>query len=220
MFLEKIRLEGLAHLSYIIGHQGRAAVIDPRRDCRVYLEIASKHGARIAYIFETHRNQDYVIGSRDLARLIGATIYHGSRLDFKYGLPVADGDTFAIGNLKLKILETPGHTFESISIAVNDAGFGDETVAVFTGDALFVGDVGRTDFFPDREQEVAGLLFDSVFEKILPLGDHVILYPAHGAGSACGDRMAEREFSSLGLERLTNPALQKKSRDNTQEGGV
>jgi hydroxyacylglutathione hydrolase len=117
-------------------------------------------------------------------------------------------------------LETPGHTFESISIAVNDAGFGDETVAVFTGDGLFVGDVGRTDFFPDREQEVAGLLFDSVFEKILPLGDHVILYPAHGAGSACGDRMAEREFSSLGLERLTNPALQKKSRDNTQEGGV
>jgi len=214
MFLEKIKSEGLAHLSYIIGHQGRAAVIDPRRDCRVYLEIASRQGARIVSIFETHRNEDYVIGSRDLARLTGASIYHGSRLDFEYGQPVAEGDTFALGDLRLRILDTPGHTFESISIAVSDAGFGEEPVAVFTGDALFVGDVGRTDFFPDQAQEVAGLLYDSIFDKILPLGDHVILYPAHGAGSVCGDGMAEREFSTLGLERRLNPVLQKKKRDD------
>jgi hydroxyacylglutathione hydrolase len=213
MFLENIKSEGLAHLSYIIGHQGRAAVIDPRRDCRVYVEMANRSGARIEYIFETHRNEDYVIGSRDLARMTGAAIYHGGRLEFQYGQPVAEGDTFTLGDLRLRILETPGHTFESISVAVSDSGFGDEPVAVFTGDALFVGDVGRTDFFPERAQEVAGLLYDSLFKKILPLGDQAILYPAHGAGSVCGDGMAEREFSTLGLERRLNPALQKKDRD-------
>jgi hydroxyacylglutathione hydrolase len=213
MFLEKIRSEGLSHLSYIIGHQGRAAVIDPRRDCGIYVEMARRRGARIAYIFETHRNEDYVIGSRELERITGAEIYHGSRLDFEYGHPVSEGDRFDLGDLRLEIIETPGHTFESVSIAVIDTGFGSDPVAVFTGDALFVGDVGRTDFFPDRAEEVAGLLYDSLFNKLLPLGDQVILYPAHGAGSVCGEGMAEREFSTLGLERMYNPLLQKKNRE-------
>ena len=214
MFLEAIKSPGLSHLSYIIGHQGRAAVIDPRRDCDIYVEMANRRGARIEYIFETHRNEDYVIGSVDLARMTGAQIYHGSRLDFQYGRPVANGDTFDLGNLRLQILETPGHTFESISIAVIDTGFGDDPVGVFTGDALFVGDVGRTDFFPDQAEAVAGLLYDSIFKKILPLGDQAILYPAHGAGSVCGAGMAEREFSTLGMERRCNPVLQKKERDD------
>jgi hydroxyacylglutathione hydrolase len=214
MFLETVRSPGLSHLSYIIGHQGRAAVIDPRRDCDIYVDMANRRGARIDYIFETHRNEDYVIGSKDLARMTGADIYHGSRMDFEYGHSVSDGDTFDLGDLRLKILETPGHTFESISIAVIDAGFGEDAVGVFTGDALFVGDVGRTDFFPDQAEEVAGLLYDSIFKKILPLGDQVILYPSHGAGSVCGEGMAEREFSTLGMEKRYNPALQKKNRED------
>jgi hydroxyacylglutathione hydrolase len=213
MFLQIIRSEGLFHLSYLIGHDGRAAVIDPRRDCRIYVDMAHSRGARIEYIFETHRNEDYVIGSKELAHLTGAEIRHGGRLDFEYGRAVADGDTFDLGDLRLEILETPGHTFESISIAVTDTGFGEAPVAVFTGDALFVGDVGRTDFFPDRAEEVAGLLYESIFRKILPLGDQAILYPAHGAGSVCGEGMAEREFSTLGMERISNPVLQMKDRD-------
>lgn len=213
MFLEVIRSKGLAHLSYILGHKGEAAVVDPRRDCRIYLETARQKGTAITRIFETHRNEDYVIGSRELARRTGAEIYHGSRLDFHYGRPVAEGDRFSVGDLVLTVLETPGHTDESISLSLTDAGFGSDPIGVFSGDVLFVGEVGRTDFFPDRAEEVTGLLYDSIFKKILPLGDHVILYPAHGAGSVCGEGMAEREFSTVGYERLFNPALQSRDRE-------
>lgn len=212
MFLERVRSEGLGHNSYILGHGGKAAVIDPRRDCGIYLEIAYRHGAAITAIFETHRNEDYVIGSQELARLAGAQVYHGSRLDFRYGITVDQGDMFDLGDLRLVVLETPGHTFESISIAVKDSKFGKEAVAVFSGDTLFIGDVGRTDFFPENAEEMAGMLYDSIFEKLLPLGDHVILYPGHGAGSVCGKGMAARDFSTLGYERGFNPVLQIGSR--------
>lgn len=208
MFLETISSEGLAHRSYIIGSNGSAAVIDPRRDCQIYADIARRNGAVISYIFETHRNEDYTIGSRELVALTGAEILHGAQLSFEYGTAVHDGDTLTIGTLKLKVLETPGHTYESISIAVIDTAFGEKPVAVFTGDALFIGDVGRTDFFPDKKEETATLLYESIFNKLLPLGDQVLLYPAHGAGSVCGSGMAAREFSTLGYERLYNPSLQ------------
>jgi hydroxyacylglutathione hydrolase len=214
MFVETIRSEGLAHLSYLIGHGGKAAVIDPRRDCQIYIEKALRHEAKIAYIFETHRNEDYVIGSVELAALTGAEVYHGKHLDFGYGNPVAEGDTFKIGDLRFKVIETPGHTYESISIAITDTSSGDKPIGVFTGDALFVGDVGRTDFFPDRADEVAGLLYDSIFKKLLPLGDHVILFPAHGSGSVCGDSMSEREFSTLGYEKYFNAALRNTDRES------
>ena len=213
MFLETIRSEGLAHLSYVIGHDGQAAVIDPRRVCRVYVDMANRKEARIEYIFETHRNEDYVIGSKELARLTGAEILNGNRLNFGYGRAVHQGDAFELGDLRFRVIETPGHTFESISIVVTDEGFGQTPVAVFTGDALFVGDVGRTEFFPDLAEEVAGLLYDSIFHKILSFGDQAIFYPAHGAGSVCGEAMAEREFSTLGLERPSNPVLRKKDRN-------
>lgn len=214
MFLRRVHSEGLAHVSYIIGDGSEAVVIDPRRDCDVYVEIAAEKGARISHIFETHRNEDYIIGSCDLARLTGAEIYHGAALDFEYGNAVSEGDVFNVGDMNLTVLETPGHTYESISIVLRDKSFGDDPLAVFTGDALFIGDVGRTDFFPDRAEEVAGLLYDSIFEKLLPLGDHVLLYPAHGAGSVCGDSMAEREFSTLGYERRNNDVLQLTDRDD------
>ncbi len=213
MFLEKIKSPGIAHLSYILGDGDEAVVIDPRRDCDVYCDIASREGVTIRHIFETHRNEDYVIGSLDLARKTGAEIHHGSALDFEYGQAVAEGDTFAVGGLNLSIMETPGHTMESISIVVTDQNFGPKPVGVFTGDALFVGDVGRTDFFPDRKEEVAGMLYDSIFKKLLPLGDQTLLFPAHGAGSVCGDGMADREFSTLGYERENNPVLLKTDRD-------
>jgi hydroxyacylglutathione hydrolase len=213
IFLEKIKSENLAHLSFIIGQGGQAAVIDPRRDCDVYVDIAHRNGARITHVFETHRNEDYVVGSRDLSRRTGAEIYHGKNLKFAYGTSVSEGDRFTLGNIELSILETPGHTFESISIVMIDKSTGDRPIAVFTGDLLFIGSVGRTDFFPDRAQEVAGLQYDSIFQKILPLGDQVILYPAHGAGSVCGSGMADREFSTLGYERMFNPALQVSGRE-------
>ena len=213
MFLETIRSEGLAQNSYILGDGGQAAVIDPRRDCQIYLEIATREGVRITDIFESHRNEDFVIGSCELAELTGAVIHHGAALDFTYGKPARDGDIISFGNLELRILETPGHTFESLSYVLIDKEFSDEPVAVFTGDCLFIGDVGRTDFFPDRAEEVAGLLFDSLFDKLLPLGDQVLLYPAHGAGSVCGSGMASREFSTLGYERRHNPSLQKTDRE-------
>ena len=213
MFLQKIRSEGLAHLSYLIGDGKHAAVIDPRRDIDVYVDAAQRNGAQITHVFETHRNEDYVIGSTELARKTGAEIYHGGQLDFKFGNPVVDGDTFTFGDMKLKILHTPGHTDESISIALYDTGFGDMPAAIFTGDVLFIGQVGRTDFYPERAREVAGLQYDSIFNTLLPLGDQTILYPAHGAGSICGSGMASREFSTLGYERQFNPALQRNGRE-------
>jgi hydroxyacylglutathione hydrolase len=213
MFLEKVKSEGLAHLSYILGHGHQAAVIDPRRDCQIYVDIAHRNGARITHIFETHRNEDFVIGSRDLSRRTDARIFHGKNLDFAYGQPVSEGDSFDLGDIRLQILETPGHTFESISLVMLDKSFGDQPIGVFTGDCLFIGAVGRTDFFPDRASEVAGLQYDSIFHKILPLGDQTLLFPAHGAGSVCGSGMADREFSTLGYEKRFNPALQVQSKD-------
>jgi hydroxyacylglutathione hydrolase len=209
MFLEKIKSDGIAHLSYILGDGLEAAVIDPRRDCQIYIDIAARQGTRISRIFETHRNEDYIIGSKDLVQRTGATIHHGKAFNFAFGKAVSEKDSFELGGLRLTILETPGHTFESISIVVTDTNFGDDAVAVFTGDTLMIGDVGRTDFFPDRAKEVAAALYDSIFTKLLPLGDQTIIYPAHGAGSVCGDSMASREFSTIGHERLNNPVLQK-----------
>jgi hydroxyacylglutathione hydrolase len=177
------------------------------------VDTAYAKGAQITHIFETHRNEDYVSGSVELADITGATIYHGSALPFTYGYPVEDGQQFDLGSARLTILSTPGHTYESLSIALADTDFSSEPVAVFTGDALFIGETGRTDFFPDRAEEVAGLLYDSIFNKILPLGDQAIIYPAHGAGSVCGAGMASREFSTLGYERRNSPALQASSRD-------
>jgi hydroxyacylglutathione hydrolase len=209
MFLEVRRAEGLSALSYVLGDGEDAAVIDPQRDCGSYIDIAHRHGARISYIFETHRNEDFVIGSLDLAARTGASIHHGKGLEFGYGQGAEEGTQFKLGDLRLMVLETPGHTDESISVTLYDTAFSaDEAVAVFTGDALFVGDVGRTDFYPERAEEVAAKLFDSIHRKLLPLGDQVLVYPAHGAGSVCGSGMASREFTTLGYERKFNPRLQ------------
>ncbi len=213
MFLERIETPGLSQFSYIVGSEGSFAVVDPRRDCQVYLDIARSQGGRITQIFETHRNEDFVVGSREMAGITGAEVYHGEELDFAYGLPAREGEEFHLGQVRLKVLKTPGHTQESISLVVYDLSTGDAPIGVFTGDALFIGGSGRTDFYPGQEEEMAGLLYDSIFSKLLPLGDQTVVYPAHGAGSVCGAGLAERKFSTLGYERLHNPDLHAASRE-------
>jgi hydroxyacylglutathione hydrolase len=214
MLLEKIKTPGLSHLSYLIGSGGKAAVIDPRRDCECYVEMARAEGLEITHIFETHRNEDLVSGAPILKALTGARVLHGPNPggEVVYAETACEGDAFEIGQLKIGVLETPGHTDDHLAFVLHETAYPDGPVGVFTGDALFVGDVGRTDFYPDRKREVAGLLYDSL-QKILALGDQVILYPAHGAGSVCGSGMAEREFSTLGHERTNNPRLQFGSRE-------
>ncbi|WP_052555452.1 MBL fold metallo-hydrolase [Enhygromyxa salina] len=208
MFFRRIRSKGLAHYSYVFGDAGQAVVVDPRRDLDIYMQIAAHNDAQITHVFETHRNEDYISGAFALSRRTGAAVYHGEKLEFAYGRPTSEGDSFDIGELRLSILETPGHTDESISIVVCGPDPSKQPLAVFTGDTLFFGEVGRTDFYPDRPREVAGLLYDSIFDKLLPLGDGVTLHPGHGPGSICGGAIADRSFSTLGHERLVNPALQ------------
>jgi len=207
MFFEKVVSAGLAHNSYLAGSGGEAAVIDPRRDTGIYLELARRNDLRITHVFETHRNEDYLIGSLELARVTGCEIHHGAKMDFRYGSPVREGERFRIGTLDLSILETPGHTEESISIVLSDTEVSATPLMVFTGDALFAGDVGRTDFYPDRKEEVAGELYDSLHRKILPLGDGVIVCPAHGGGSVCGADISDLPWTTVGYEKETDPML-------------
>lgn len=214
MIFEKIKSEIVAHLSYFIGSDGVAAVVDPRRDCQIYVDISQREGVKIEYIFETHRNEDYVIGSRELSYLTGAKIVHGPWPEFRYGRIAEDGQEFSIGKMKVTTIYTPGHTPGCVSYAFTDLKSGDTPILVCTGDTLFVNDVGRTDFGgPEKRMEWSENLYDSIFTRLLPLGDHVILCPAHGSGSVCGGKIADREQSTLGLERLMNPVLQKSKMD-------
>ncbi len=204
MFFETIRSEGLAHQSYLFGSDGVAAVIDPRRDCGVYLERAAAHEAAITHIFETHRNEDYLVGSPELARRTGAPVHHGARLDFAYGSPARHGDRFELGPLTVAALETPGHTAESLSYVLYDEG---EPYMVFTGDALFAGSVGRVDLMSDDRDANAAALYDSLHEQLLSLPDGTVVCPAHGAGSVCGVGIRDLPVSTIGHERATNPNL-------------
>ncbi len=208
MWFERIVAEGLAHNSYVIGSGGKAGVIDPRRDCEIYVDLANRHDAVITHIFETHRNEDYVSGGLELAHQCNAQIYHGPRMDFAYGNHVREGDRFTLGTLELSVLETPGHTEESLTFVLKDTEVPHEPYMVFSGDTLFAGDIARTDFFgPERKAEMAEKIYASIARKILPLGDGVILCPAHGAGSACGSEIADHPFSTIGYEKRTNPVL-------------
>lgn len=214
MFIKTIKSDDLAHLSYLLVSGGQAAVIDPRRDCSLYATEAAAAGARITHIFETHRHEDFLSGAAALSDMTGADVYHGANADgeVEYAQTVKEGDSFELGHLKIKVIATPGHTKDSVCYALYDTEFGEDAVGVFTGDTLFIGDVGRTDFYPDQKAEMAGQLFDSL-QKLKALGDQVIIYPAHGAGSVCGDAMADREFSTLGYERFNNPGMKLTDRD-------
>ncbi len=214
MFWERIESKGLAHYSYLIGDQTQAVVIDPRRDCEVYIERAAQEGASIAFILETHRNEDYITGSVELSARTGARVFHSAHttLPYRYGEPIADGETVQVGRLTLQALHTPGHTPDHMSYLLCD--LGGAPWVVFTGDTLFAGDVGRTDFLgADRLAEMTGLLYDSIWGKLLPLGDGVLVCPAHGAGSVCGSSIAARIPTTIGIERQFNPRLQHDGRD-------
>jgi hydroxyacylglutathione hydrolase len=208
MLFKRFESEGLAHYSYLIGDGNQAVVIDPRRDCDVYVQAASREGLRITHILETHRNEDYVIGSVELASRTGAAILHSAHDDLAYGYgePIGDSEKLKIGRFRLEALHTPGHTLGHMSYLLHDSN--GAPWMIFTGDALFAGDVGRTDFYGrDRLEEITGLLYESLFRKILPLGDEVIVCPAHGAGSICGTAIADRTWTTVGLERKHNPKL-------------
>lgn len=215
MFFKKIETEGLAHFSYIVGDESKAFVIDPRRDVDVYLKIAIDNNLEITHIFETHRNEDFIIGSIELSKKTGATIYISGHEDlgYEYGKEIFDNDEFQIESLKLKALHTPGHTKGHLSYVLYE-NKRTEPYLVFTGDSLFMGDLGRTDFYgKENLEEMTGLLYDSITEKLFPLGDDTLIFPAHGSGSACGETMEERPYTTIGYEKKYNKALQVDSRE-------
>jgi glyoxylase-like metal-dependent hydrolase (beta-lactamase superfamily II)/rhodanese-related sulfurtransferase len=213
MFEKRFYVEGLAHASYVIGADGEAAVIDPKRDVDDYIETAAQEKLRIVAILETHPHADFVSGHVELAARTGATIYVSHLAPAKYQRAAArDGDVIRIGSLEIVVLETPGHSPDSLSFLVREQG---RPVSVYTGDTLFAGDVGRPDLRDAEEKptRLAAALYDSLFGKLLALPDEVKVYPAHGAGSLCGRKISSAPFTTIGQERLINWALQIKDRD-------
>ena len=210
MIFERIKTPGIAHVAYLIGNKGEAAVVDPRRDIDEYVKLARKHKTTIKYSIETHRQEDFVMGSAELARQCGAKVINGRHETFGHGdIRLDDGESFEIASgVRIVALHTPGHTPESMCYAVYLEDAPDRAWAVFTGDTLFIGEAGRTDLSdPDRTAEHAGQLYDAVHARLLPLGDQAIVLPAHGAGSVCGGEIAERDDSTIGLERRYNPVF-------------
>lgn len=207
----------LSHASYYLGSEDEAAIIDPQRDVQQYLDEAAAHGQKIKYVIETHSHADFVSGHVELAAKTGAEIVYGQRAETKFPtLKVKDGDELWVGKVKLKFLETPGHTPEGISIIVEDVEMPDAPLKIFTGDTLFIGDVGRPDLIGSKgftSEQMAAMLFDSLHEKILPLPDDTEVYPAHGAGSLCGKSLSKETWSTLGEQRRTNYALQPMTKD-------
>ena len=206
--LEIVKSEGLAHNSYYLSDSQEAVVVDPRRDCEVYAEMAKKDCIEIKYILETHRNEDYVVGSLELQNMTEAEIGHSKALPFKYGEHnLVDNDILQVGNVKIKAVYTPGHTDESLCYAVFEHE-PPEALMVFTGDTLFSGSVGRTDLYGKAAQQTQAEKFHSSLQDVLlPLGDHVLVYPAHGAGSVCGHGIIGQEPTTIGYEKKNNPYL-------------
>ena len=215
MYFEQFFLGCLAHASYLLASEGEAAVVDPQRDVELYLKAAAEHGVAIRHIFETHLHADFVSGHKELAARTGAKIYIGAQAGALFPhVPVREGFELKLGNASVRVLETPGHTLESICLVVTDLEKSPSPWAVLTGDTLFIGDVGRPDLSPRHTPvQLAGMLYDSLHNKLMPLADNVLVYPAHGAGSLCGKNMRAERSSTIGTERLTNYALQIKSRE-------
>jgi glyoxylase-like metal-dependent hydrolase (beta-lactamase superfamily II)/rhodanese-related sulfurtransferase len=215
MFIQQLYTSCLSEAAYYIESNGQAAIIDPLRDISAYTELASSRNATIRYIFETHFHADFISGHLDLSKATGAPIVFGPGTETAYPIHLAkDGERFTIGDLSIEVLHTPGHTLESACFLLRDEN--DRPHAVFTGDTLFVGDVGRPDLSSGNlsKEELASMLFDSLNSKIIPLPGEVIVYPAHGPGSSCGKQLGPETFSTIGQQKLTNYALQPQSREN------
>jgi len=199
----------------MIGSEGEAAVVDPQRDVEIYMKAADEQHLKIRYIFETHLHADFVSGHKELAARTGAKIYIGARANAEFPhVPLTDGFEVKMGAVRIRALETPGHTPESVCLVITDEAKSTQPCAVLTGDTLFIGDVGRPDLSKTHTpRELAGLLYDSLHQKLLTLPGAVTVYPAHGAGSLCGRAMRAERSSTIGTERLTNYALQIASRE-------
>jgi len=217
LYFKQFYLGCLAHASYLIGSEGEAAVVDPRRDVGEYLAEAEAQGLRIRYVVETHLHADFVSGHRELAERTGATMVFGAKAGAAVPhRPVRDGDELRVGAVALRFLETPGHTPESVSILVIDTAASPSPRMVLTGDTLFIGDVGRPDLAAGRggtPETMAGLLYDSLHGKLMKLPDDVLVYPAHGAGSLCGRNISTQTSSTIGEQRRSNYAVQPMPRD-------
>src|SRR5690606_7300235 len=216
MYIEQLYTGCLAEATYYIESNGEAAIIDPLRETTPYLEMAKKRNATIKYVFLTHFHADFVSGHFDLAKATGATIVLGPNAEAAYQFHSAkDGELFPIGNIHLKLLHTPGHTMESSTYLLLDENHTEK--AIFTGDTLFIGDVGRPDLAVKSnltERDLAGMLYDSLHNVIKPLEDDVIVYPAHGAGSACGKNISKETFSTLLEQKMNNYALQEMEKED------
>lgn len=214
MYIEQLYTTCLAEAAYYIESEGQAAIIDPLRETEPYLELAKKRGATIKYVFETHFHADFVSGHIDLAKKVGAPIIYGPNANTNYKvINATDGQEFLLGKVTFRVLHTPGHTPESSCFLLLDENRKEH--AVFTGDTLFVGDVGRPDLLDGvmTREELASMLFDSLTKKIKTLPDSVIVYPAHGAGSACGKNIGKETFSTIGEQKKLNYALQEQTRE-------
>jgi len=217
MKIEQIYTGCLAHAAYYVENNGEAAIFDPLREVQPYIDRAKRDKAKIKYVFETHFHADFVSGHLDLAHKTGAKIVYGPTAKPAFdAIVAADNDLFTLGNYKIKVLHTPGHTMESTTYLLIDENGNDH--GIITGDTLFIGDVGRPDLAQHvvedlTEKKLAGHLFDSLHNKILPLDDKLIVYPNHGAGSACGKMMSKETTDTLGHQKATNYALQPMSKE-------
>ncbi len=214
MQVQQLYTSCLSEAAYFISSEGEAAVIDPLRDVDTYIKMAEEQGVKIKYVFETHFHADFVSGHLELSKKTGAPIVYGPDTNANFPIYMAkDGEEFAIGKLKIKAIHTPGHTLESTSYLLNDEN--NKPYCVFTGDTLFVGDVGRPDLFSGNlsKEELAGIMYDTLQNKIKTLPDDVIVYPAHGPGSACGKSLGPETFSTIGAQKQSNYALQDMTKD-------
>lgn len=214
MYIEQLYTSCLAEAAYYIESEGEAVIIDPLRETEPYIELAEKRGAKIKYVFETHFHADFVSGHIDLAKKVNATIVYGPQANTNYKVYNAkDGEEFKVGKLTLRVLHTPGHTPESSCYLLLDES--EKEHAIFTGDTLFVGDVGRPDLLDGvmTKEELASMMYDSLNKKIKTLPDDVIVYPAHGPGSACGKNIGKETFSTIGEQKKFNYALKDMSRE-------
>ncbi|MBY0534662.1 MAG: MBL fold metallo-hydrolase [Chitinophagaceae bacterium] len=217
MFIQQLYTGCLSEAAYYIESDGKAAIIDPMRDIDVYLNLAKERGANISYVFETHFHADFVSGHLDLSKATGAPIIYGPETNTKLPVTIAtDGQVFQLGSISIEVMHTPGHTLESTCYLLKDEN--GLPYAVFTGDTLFVGDVGRPDLAQKGSNltmvELAGMLYDSLQKKIVNLPDEVLVYPAHGAGSSCGKNLGPETYSTIGVQKQTNYALQAPDRDS------
>ncbi|MBC7722439.1 MAG: MBL fold metallo-hydrolase [Pedobacter sp.] len=216
MFVQQLYTGCISEAAYYIESNGEAAVVDPIRDIDEYLQMANERKAKIKYIFETHFHADFVSGHLDLAAATGATIVYGPDTRTNFTAHVAkDGEVFTLGNISFEVLHTPGHTLESSCYLLKDEN--QKPHAIFTGDTLFVGDVGRPDLAQKGDiltiEDLAGMLYESLQKKIMPLANDIVMYPAHGAGSNCGKNLGPETYSTIGEQKATNYALQPQTKD-------